>query len=94
MPPYNKYYLDFLVRPLTVFILFILIYFNSTGAFAADIQAVLDTTDGSSGLIVQDSANAARMRVLSNGNIGINTVTPESTLELIKSGAIIPKMKP
>jgi hypothetical protein len=54
--------------------------FLPSAVFAADIQAVLDTNDGSSGFIVQDSANAPRMRVLSNGNVGIGTISPEGQL--------------
>ncbi len=77
---------------LSTSLLFVFALFISSYVFAADIQAVLDTADGSSGLVVQDSTNAARMRVLSNGNVGINTTTPQSTLEIIKSGTVTPVM--
>ena len=74
------------------FFLLVLCIFSSTKAFSADIQAVLDSNDGSSGMVIQDSSNVARMRIISNGNVGINTVTPQGTLEIIKSGTIIPVM--
>ena len=59
-----------------VFITFIL-FIYSFPVFAADLQAVLDTNDGSSGFVVQNSSNVSHLRVLSNGNTGIGTITPQ-----------------
>ena len=61
-------------------ILIISIFLCPIIATAANIEAKLDTTDGTSGLVVQDSGSAEVLRVNSDGNVGIGFTNPTTSL--------------
>lgn len=54
---------------------------------SADIEAVLDSDDGSSGFVVQDSGTTELFRARSDGNVGINDTTPDAQLEVLSNSA-------
>jgi len=67
---------------LLCFLSFVSPFFLSSQVHADNIEAVLDSTDGSSALVVQDSATTEVMRVNSLGNLGIGTTAPVSKLDV------------
>jgi len=55
---------------------------GNTLLLAADIEAVLDSTDSGSGFVVQDSAATELFRIRGDGNVGIGTDSPAEALEV------------
>ena len=70
-PHFNNHYLyPRLLRAALHFLFLILpVFLVVTSAFAANIEAVLDSTDGSSSFVVQDSAAAPTAGIDSTGNM-------------------------
>ena len=62
------------------------IFLFSSIAQAADIQAQLDSSNGSSGFTVQNSTGVGKDRIDSNGNVGIGTTTSQTLLYVSPTG--------